>query len=93
MLEVGICRTETEKKQSWALAEVFWDREEGAEGSKHLWGDGEDSLFSRLSSSVLFPDPCPTQAAEYGCRTKSRHAVIGSHVAVTLSSASAHVHF
>lgn len=45
MLEVGICRTETEKKQSWALTEVFWDREEGAEGSKHLWGDGEESHF------------------------------------------------
>lgn len=45
MLEVGICGTETEKRQSWALAGVFWDREEGAEGSKHLWGDGEDSHF------------------------------------------------
>lgn len=30
-------------------------------------------LFSRLSSSVLSPVPCPTQAAEYECRTKSGH--------------------
>ena len=83
MLEVGICGTETEKRQSWALAAVFWDREEGAEGSKHLWGDGEDSLFSRLSSSVLSPGPCPTQTAEYRCRTKSGHVVVTSHIAVT----------
>ena len=45
VLEVGVCGTETEKRQSWALAEVFWDGEDVAEGSKHLWGDGEDSYF------------------------------------------------
>lgn len=60
--EVGICGTETEKRQSQALAEAFWDRE-GIEGSKNHWGDGENSYFP--GSLVL----CfPQVLAHPGCR-------------------------
>lgn len=45
VLEVGICGTETEERQSRALAEAFWEREEEVEGAKLHWGAEEDSHF------------------------------------------------
>lgn len=58
---------------------------QGKKEQKALGFSGEmgRTLFSRVRSSVPSPGPCPTQAAEHGCRMKSGHVVVGSHVAVT----------